>query len=256
MKICNQNINHNNDLSNSIESLSFHSLILLNAKFNTNFIYEIENFKPSSAQIKNINTFDSKRKIKDRIEAISLVGGNLIFHETENKIFSNNLVLIDSFLPTILGSIIKYFFTTNLRTISDLTTELQKHNPTNFKSIRGQNFYCYKVKQLLVHAALGMCPSEVWNGIYPAKTGPLNRKINKNVLRYFHTYNINQFEDYLFANTRLETASSSKHKFGKIYEKDGKHFIKLNLQIRFFNPIKITQKFNQLLTHDRTLNTP
>lgn len=49
----------------------------------------------------------------------------------------------------------------------------------------------------------------------------------------FCVYNKNEFEDYLLNNTKLETASSSRHGFGEIYEKNGSVYIKLNLQIRF-----------------------
>ena len=39
--------------------------------------------------------------------------------------------------------------------------------------------------------------------------------------------------DYLFKNTRLDTASSTRHRFGSIYqERNGKYYFKLNLQIR------------------------
>jgi type II restriction enzyme len=44
---------------------------------------------------------------------------------------------------------------------------------------------------------------------------------------------LNQFEDYLFQNTKLETASSSRHEFGKVYSENGESYFKLNLQIRF-----------------------
>jgi hypothetical protein len=57
-------------------------------------------------------------------------------------------------------------------------------------------------------------------------------KENGDVLCY-HIYNRNQFEDYLFANTKLETASSTRHDFAKMYEVDGKFYFKMNLQIRF-----------------------
>ncbi len=77
-----------------------------------------------------------------------------------------------------------------------------------------------------------MTPSKVWNGIYDATGGYLIVKENGDVLCY-HIYNRNQFEDYLFQNTKLETASSSRHEFGKIYSEDGKIYFKLNLQIRF-----------------------
>ena len=77
-----------------------------------------------------------------------------------------------------------------------------------------------------------MTPSKVWNGIYDATGGYLIVKENGDVLCY-HIYNRNQFEDYLFQNTKLETASSSRHDFGKIYNENGKSYFKLNLQIRF-----------------------
>jgi type II restriction enzyme len=37
-----------------------------------------------------------------------------------------------------------------------------------------------------------------------------------------------EFEDYLFTNTKLETASSTRHEFGKIYEENGQLYFKLN----------------------------
>ena len=74
--------------------------------------------------------------------------------------------------------------------------------------------------------------SKVWNGEYDATGGYLVVKENGDVLCY-HIYNRNEFEDYLFANTKLETASSTRHEFGKIYEENDQFYFKLNLQIRF-----------------------
>ena len=57
-------------------------------------------------------------------------------------------------------------------------------------------------------------------------------KENGEVLAY-HLYNRDTFERYLLDNTKLDTASTSRHKFGKIYVEGDKKFINLNLQIRF-----------------------
>jgi len=135
-------------------------------------------------------------------------------------------------LPNILAEIIKIFFTTTLSTIKDLTDNINKTNPLNYDTKFKHNFYEYKIKRFLTDVALGMTPSKVWTGIYDATGGYLIVKENGDVLCY-HIYNRNQFEDYLFANTKLETASSSRHEFGKIYEVDGQFYFKLNLQIRF-----------------------
>ena len=93
-------------------------------------------------------------------------------------------------------------------------------------------FYEYKIKRFLTDIALGMMPSKVWTGEYDATGGYLIVKENGDVLCY-HIYNKNEFEDYLFNNTKLDTASSKRHDFGTIFEKDGELYFKLNLQIRF-----------------------
>ena len=77
-----------------------------------------------------------------------------------------------------------------------------------------------------------MMPSKVWTGQYDATGGYLIVKENGDVLCY-HIYNKNEFEDYLFNNTKLDTASSNRHDFGSIYKENGELFFKLNLQIRF-----------------------
>ena len=41
------------------------------------------------------------------------------------------------------------------------------------------------------------------------------------------------FKNYMYANTRFDTPSKSKHGFGSIYEVDGQQYLKLNVQIRF-----------------------
>ncbi len=52
-------------------------------------------------------------------------------------------------------------------------------------------------------------------------------------LKYIDFSSYQQPENYLFNNTKLETASTIRHDFGRIYEENGKQLIKLNLQIQF-----------------------
>ncbi|MEJ7610276.1 MAG: HpaII family restriction endonuclease, partial [Ferruginibacter sp.] len=227
-----QRINQVAELGFSIKSQLGGDATLLNAGKTTNFIYQITGFKPTAKEIKSINDIDTKSKIKDRIEAIRKVGGILKFVTPQQDIFKNNLVLIDSLLPNIIAEITKSFFTSNLSSIKDLTDNINKLNPLNFDTQFAHTFYDYKVKRFLTDVALGMTPSKVWAGLYDATGGYLVVKENGDVLCY-HIYNRNQFEDYLFTNTKLETASSTRHDFGKVYENNGQCYFKLNLQIRF-----------------------
>jgi type II restriction enzyme len=225
-------VNQQAELGFSIKSQLGGDSTLLNAGKTTNFIYAISSFKGNASDIKRINAIDSRSKIKDRLNEILKLGGKIKFDSLEQDVFKNNLVLIDSLLPNILGEIVKQFYTSNGNTIKELTEIVNKRNPLGYDKQFSHSFYEYKVKRFLTDVALGMMPSKVWGGIYDATGGYLVVKENGEILCY-HIYNRNQFEDYLFENTKLETASSTRHDFGILYEENGNLNIKLNLQIRF-----------------------
>jgi len=220
------------ELGFSIKSQIGGASTLLNASKTTNFIYKINNFNSNQNLISEINRIESRSKIKDRIKRINELGGYLQFERIESSIFSNNLILIDSALPRIVGETLLLFFSSTYSTVFELTSQISDTNPLAFDTETNHPFYSYKVKRFLTDIALGMMPSQVWTGKLDATGGYLVVKENGEVLCY-HIYNRNEFEDYLFANTKLETASSSRHEFGKIYEENEQLYFKLNLQIRF-----------------------
>ncbi len=205
---------------------------LLQGDESINFIFKINNVKFNDDEINEINEDKTRSKIKDRIQKIMQKGGSLSFLKMENKTFRDNLILIDSCLHRILSELVYLFYTTDKSTISDLVAEIKKENPLNYDLENGQPFYEYKIKRFLTDIALGMTPATVWTGQYDATGGYLVVKEDGEILCY-HIYNKNEFENYLYSNTKLETASSSRHGFGKIYKKDNELYFNLNLQIRF-----------------------
>ena len=230
--IYDQRTNQQPVLGFSIKSQLGSPSTLLNAGKTTNFIYKINNTNITDIQIDDINNIKSRSKIMDRIKAIVGRGGGFEFLETEKRIFSNNLVLIDSLLPQILAEIVYEFYSSKGSKLSDLLLKIENKNPLKFDDSDNHAFYNYKIKRLLTDVALGMMPSKVWTGKYDTTGGYLVVKDDGDIVCY-HIYNRNEFEDYLLNNTKLETASSSRHKFGKLYKENGKLFFKLNLQIRF-----------------------
>ncbi|MDR0873249.1 MAG: HpaII family restriction endonuclease [Prevotellaceae bacterium] len=221
----------NPELGFSIKSQLGSPSTLLNAGKTTNLIYKI-NTNLSEEQINAINSIDTKSKIKDRLKGIFNYGNFLDFIKPESSIFENNLALIDSCLPRIIAEIVLLFFTSDFSKISDLVTEITHKNPLNYNLENNHPFYEYKIKRLLTDIALGMMPATVWKGELDATGGYLIVKENGDILCY-HIYNRNEFEDYLFYNTKLETASTTRHNFGTIYKENEETFFKLNLQIRF-----------------------
>lgn len=222
----------NSELGFSIKSQLGSASTLLNAGKTTNFIYKINNFSILQNQISEINEIDTRSKIKDRIQAISEMGGSLQFEKTESSVFGNNMVLIDSALPKILSESLLLYFNSNHSSIEELTARISNENPLNYDLEAGHPFYSYKIKRLLTDIALGMTPSKAWTGKLDVTGGYLVVKGNGEILCY-HIYNRNEFEEYLFSNTKFETASSTRHDFGKIYSENGQLYFKLNLQIRF-----------------------
>ncbi len=222
----------NPELGFSIKSQLGEASTLLNAGKTTNFIFKIDGANFSNDEIDQINSINGRSKIKDRIEKIIEKTGSFKFIKTESSIFGNNLTLIDSALPQIISCIIYKFFTSKYSKLHDLATDIAASNPIGFDLETKHPFYFYKLKRFLSDVALGMIPSKVWQGELDTTGGYLVVKENGEILCY-HIYNRNEFEDYLIKNTKLETGSSTRHDFGKIYNEAQQLYFKLNLQIRF-----------------------
>lgn len=220
------------ELGFSIKSQLGGASTLLNAGKTTNFIYRIKNASLSENQISEINAINSRNKIKDRLERISHNSSGLEFVKTESSIFGNNLILIDSLLPILLSHLVYQFYSSSCSKTIELLDFLSEENPLQFNTESNHPFYAYKIKRFLTDIALGMMPSKVWTGKLDATGGYLIVKDDGEIVCY-HIYNRNEFEDYLLANTKLETASSSRHEFGTIYSENSELYFKLNLQIRF-----------------------
>ncbi|WBX76375.1 HpaII family restriction endonuclease [Tenacibaculum ovolyticum] len=227
-----QRTNQQPTLGFSIKSQLGSPSTLLNAGKTTNFIFKISNLKLTQSEIEDVNSISSRSKIMDRINFVLKSNGQFDFVKTEKKIFSNNLILIDSKLPEILSQIIYEFYSSKKSSVFDLVENTNSKNPLKFDNSNEHKFYEYKIKKFLTDIALGMMPSKVWTGQYDATGGYLIIKENGDILCY-HIYNRNEFENYLFNNTKLDTASSSRHDFGYIYEENEEFYFKLNLQIRF-----------------------
>ncbi|OZV13543.1 restriction endonuclease [Tissierella sp. P1] len=227
------NTGMNPELRFSIKSRLGNPSTLLNASSATNFIYKIKGTL-TDEEISMINSLSSHSKIRDRLLKIEEKGCTFEFLKVEKEIFNLNMQLIDSNLPIIISHILLYYYKGVANKLSELIDIVQAANPCNYQLEYNHSFYHYKFKAFITDIALGMTPASVWNGVYDANGGYIVVKENGDVLCY-HIYNRNEFQDYLIKNTKLETPSSTRHKFGEIYKVNDELYFKLNLQIRFIN---------------------
>lgn len=215
----------------SIKSKLGGASTLINASGSTNFVFEV---KPplSPEEVQRVNSIASRSKIKDRIEEIEKVGSRLVYSTTQSLNFKQNLTMIDSMFPQIIAETLLFYYKGEATSVRNLLTKISKSNPCKFDLSQDHPFYEYKFKGFLVDSALGMTPASTWKGKLDASGGYIIVK-EDGELACYHLYNANEFQNYLFNNTKLETPSSSKHGFGNIYTEGGNQFIKLNLQVRF-----------------------
>lgn len=196
---------------------------LLNASGATNFEFEIVSIdRQTPAKSKPLIELG---QLLSRDESLRFVG-------IQSAIFRRNLSMIDSHMPKLMGEIVKAYYLGYGSSLKELTKYIEDQDPLEVGD--HEHFYQYKTQELLIAIAFGMQPATPWNGSYETHGGYIIVKENGELACY-HVYDRDRFKKFLHSNTKLETPSRSRHKFGHIYERDGRRFILLNLQIRFNN---------------------
>jgi len=215
------------DLGFSIKSMLGSASTLLNPSQATNFTYKLI----GRVNNEKINTINTKSKIRDRVEEISNEGATLEFVDLENNEFKNNLVMTDLAFPKMIAESLKVFYSGKANNLKDVSDVLEKEGTLKKIGI-SKNAFDYKIKNFLVNIALGMTPTHEWDGYSQAYGGYIIVKEDGELVCY-HLYNRDEFQDYLFENTKFDTPSSTRYRYGSVYDKNEESYIKLNLQIRF-----------------------
>ena len=156
----------------------------------------------------------------------------LEFMGMDNDIFCRNLRKIDSIFPEIVAQMLKHYYMGEATTVKDLADKIADDTTFMQRIDFNKEMLTMNIKRFLSGIALGMMSSKDWDGYTEAHGGYIIVKEDGDVVCY-HLYNRDKFEDYLFHNTKLDTPSTTRHGFGKIYKEDGEQRMKLNLQIRF-----------------------
>lgn len=242
---------HTNFIRNvgfSIKSEVGNAPTLLNAGLTTNFIYKVTGI--TSEQAEEINAIDTRTKIKDRMAKIAEYGGSMEYYGMNHDGFKRNLIMVDSSMPEIIGNMLLYFYSEDVKDCDKLVEMLGERDPLGYGDAM---MYTYKFKKFLCSCALGMKPAKPWDGLDEANGGYIIVKADGEILAY-HIYNRNFFEQYLLDNTILERASTSRHEYMSLYEENGEMFIKLNLQVRFRQWLTLNKCFVCACMQNRFLN--
>ncbi len=218
-------ITSGSELGFSVKSQIGGASTLLNASLHTNFSFCINQF---NSYADHVNETSGNSKIRDRLQQIMNDGATLEFVKVASQSFMRNLQLIDTVLPQILAQMLIEYYSGGATTIPELCRAVGERRPFGM----GEVEISYKIKSFLRAVALGMVPSKDWS-TYLSTYGGYIVVRDDGMLLCYHLYNDDEFRDYLFNNTKLDTPSSTRHNFGTVYFDDLRPMMDLNIQIRF-----------------------
>lgn len=213
-------------LKYSIKSSFGSPATILNASNLTNFIYEVEGLnKENIKEINRITTSKSNTKLRDGLKKIFELGGRVKYSDIQCENFKYNLQMIDSNMPEYLGNVLIDFYKNSKSGLRELFLENN--------SFKDKDFALKKLSDFLEGISFGFFPKEKWNGINEVNGGLIIVKSDGRVVVLDLIYFQQEVLKYLMEETKLDTPSSTRYKMLQLFEKDGKIFFTLNLQIRY-----------------------
>ncbi len=239
MEIFDRVLDKSDILTFSIKSELGSKPTLLNASKLTNFTFKVEGmsndeFNYLNSINKEVNTKWLKIKFNKVFEWTSTGKYKTKLYDDKNNILYQNLRLIDSNLPQMLAFMLFYFYSHERSTdIQLLTNKLIEFNPLNLSAGEKEIFYKKKISEFIEAVTFGMMPNLKWDGKYEISGGLLTVKKDGEILCHHIFYDNIALKNYLFKNTKLESPSTTRHKYGQLYKKGNDIFFKLNLQLRF-----------------------
>ncbi|MEI6705758.1 MAG: HpaII family restriction endonuclease [Methylococcales bacterium] len=205
--------------------------VIFSTLVNTNFIFKIE--KLNIEKIDEINAINTRTKLRDRIISIESNGGVFKYMGAEKDTMTYNLKMVDSLMPEIIAYILYAFYKYKISSISKIVDFIHEQNVLNQQINYGDKAVLInKVQKLLVDVLLGFFAGSKWDGNYEANGSIVLKNTGDCVA--FHIIELATLRTYLYENIKLDTPSTTRHRFGKLYlEKNNKLYFKLNLQLRF-----------------------
>lgn len=207
---------------------------LLDGGRTANFKFEQTGIKFASPTVSKINSFGEDDDVVGRMLMIERLGGKLKFDDAADKIFRNNISMIDLRFHRVLGEMVRTMHLDGVTKVRDLTEIIEQMNPHKIKDelINKNGYYRHKVKEFLLALATGMRPAKIYYGPDSAISGLLFVDSEGNIHCY-RRENRKPFVDFLYNNTRLEKGSVDKDKYGYLEKENGVYYFKLNLKIGY-----------------------
>ena len=227
---------------------------LFNAsKENTNFVYEVTGNVSDEMMERFNKTFVLQNKtnkdtgmteyhqliaIQERMHLLKEAECDIVYADTATQNTKRNLILSGGIeMPAIVAGMLKaYYFEGEGKSVNssiDYALDyLVKNDIAHYGFDETKDIYRRKAGTLLYDMFTGMRMSKAWNGKSAVNGGYIFARNNGEVVAV-HSCISEEFKEFLINNLRFESPSASRHGYMEMYKENGKHFLKLNMQIRF-----------------------
>lgn len=143
-------------------------------------------------------------------------------------IYESTLRKVDSRMPEILAGALLAFFQ------KQIGNRLADYPTQQLTDLEQQNQIHCRLKDFIKASILGIFPTVEWDGNLTANSVLLVNEMGE--LLFYHTNKDTILKDFFYQHTFFDTPSSSRHRFGLVYQENGKFYFKLNLQLRLARP--------------------
>jgi hypothetical protein len=190
---------------------------LLNASQSTNFLYEA----PHKISVPNI----TPKKLGKFVKSLPLK-----YLGSVNETYKLNLNKVDQNLENLISHLlVEYYGASNReKFIKDLLAIVVNKNPL---SLSNTSDYKIIMSKFLRATAFGMVPRDLWDGALSANGGMIIVKADGKLSSFYldDSQSNANLDNYLLEHSFFDTASTTRHDFGKVFDDK---FFKFNLLIR------------------------
>lgn len=211
------------ELGYSIKSQLGNPSTILNASKHTNIRYIV--YGLTNDQINEVNSINTKTKLKDRLARIYKLGGKISFNQIESDTFDKNLKMVDMLLPKVLAEVLLKSYLIGIKDLRKLFKLSSIYD--------NQDLADKKLADFLMAISFGMFPSKLWNGKYTANGGLIIVAKNSEVYVIDMVYFEEEVRKFLINKVKLDSPSSSRYGMLNLKKENNKVYFTLNLQIRY-----------------------
>lgn len=145
-----------------------------------------------------------------------------------------NLMMLDSSLPQILGWMLLYSYgNDSKKDCFSLLKKLKAENPLAFDLAFGHPFYEYKLKRFLIACATKNLLGEIWSDNVTSANIVL--MCQNQGIEIFDVYQYQELADYLIRHTLLSGSNAANMSPDSVYFDDSSLYLNLGLRLRCYS---------------------